>query len=348
MPAEPITTDLPPRTWRQWWRQLPGYYRIGAWAAGGLIALQLALAVRIGIGLQEAREIRYLRQRGAKITYQADSWGRGLFRDPRIYEYTHHISKGLAGCSCGQVRFIYFQNVELSRDDLQYVCRHFPHVERLTLMQCRLQPDALAGLSPESPFHDLQLNGMDVDDRDVEFLASITTCKRLDLNNTLVSDASIPLLEAMPRLLWAYLGNTLVTPEALKLHQDRRQNQPPQLSSRNDSPGFLHGCVRWSDGRRSAHHLPQPFSLTIRDRKTGNTTFTHTFVGQESTTQAVQFHPALAGPNGDYLLTLRFGDQESEPVELTLHDRKASNELIEFRMPCTKAEALTERGASAP
>src|SRR5262245_29337840 len=63
-------TDLPQRTWRQWWRELPGYWRIGTWALLLLMAANLAVALRVYIGLHESSVIQDLRSRGANIEYE--------------------------------------------------------------------------------------------------------------------------------------------------------------------------------------------------------------------------------------------------------------------------------------
>lgn len=118
--------DLPPRTWRQWWRQLPGYWRIAGWTVFILVLLHVALVAWMIPGYFESTEITKLRQHGAVIRYAWES-NTGDWSD----QYMNWLMPGIHGRSAAQVAEINLSDVFTDNRILEYIGQHFPNLQHL-------------------------------------------------------------------------------------------------------------------------------------------------------------------------------------------------------------------------
>src|SRR5262249_11941405 len=152
--------DLPPRNWRQWWRQTPSGFRIGVWGFLTLVGLHVALAVRIAMGLIEPAEVVWLAERGATVYYQAAY--HVLQYGGRDWQVPYIIGEGLAGRSCGNVSNIFMSKA--TDDDLRFIGKYFPNVIQLSLNDAEITREGISALIGCRKLYSLELDRSLVDD----------------------------------------------------------------------------------------------------------------------------------------------------------------------------------------
>lgn len=322
--------DLPPRTWHGWWLAWPKWFRIGCWAGLGMVLLHLVLAVRIYVGLQEPAEIKALRQRDVLLSYDSDRRG-----EPVLLPGFNQLLDGLKGRSCADVVWIRL-NQDATDADLHYVSQNFCNLESLTIPGGEITADGLANLERCPRLFELNLSETDIDDAVLSTLDRLQTLSQLKLNGTLVTDAVIPQLKQLPNLEKVYLSFTDVSLEAIL---EWRMSMPGNKcwigTDKEPNADAVLGSIRWNDGHRSGN-----FSGTnSRVIKRGDS------VTIETTDRIHRSHlwwPPIVWSQGDgeYEMTLILSGYESEPVTVLIQNGTPSTHSIEFRMPCTKAEAL--------
>lgn len=133
-----LRNDLPPRTWRSWWLARPKWFRIGCWAAGVMIVLHVALALRICLGLIESQAIRSLKEgRSVSIRY---SW-----ENEERFSGEHLLLAGLLGRSCDHVTDV--RIYKGSDAELKLIADNFPNLRSLDFPSAEVTPAGLASLS---------------------------------------------------------------------------------------------------------------------------------------------------------------------------------------------------------
>jgi hypothetical protein len=196
----------------------------------------------------------------------------------------------------------------------------------------------------------------------------------MDLTGTDVTDDVLPVLYQFPKLQTVSATETGVSIWAV--HHAKARYVGRDLGIIVSMFNFPEEFVRWSDGERTedlkidfefAVELPpiQPDFRPLLFRRRGVKLDRRAFYvsPEEPFSPGSQWwernEPMLQTlsylsrqdthwRDGEYRLTLRVGPYAAEPVIVRIQNNTAERHRIEFRMPCTKAEALTERGASAP
>ena len=323
--------DVPRRTWRGWWRDLPGWFRIGFWAVFATVVVQVAFAIRIMIGLIDPPEVTLLRQTGANVLYTSDAmW------DPIPGALL--IRAGLWGRSCNDVYFIRLDEYGTD-EELKLIGAKFPNLKTISLRSATITAEGLNALAACQKLDLLILELTDADDAVVESLTKFETISDLSLEGALVRDASIPMLKKLPRLVRL---NVSLTDISLAAIQEWRTSQPKLViqTERDRIPGALVASIRWSDGKRSRRFQGNYKSGVPAIGKThawltgSNLNASH-HVG-------LWWDPAQLEDrrDGNYVFTLRLGDYEAQPVTIPMKDGKFAVDSFEFRMPVTEAEAL--------
>jgi hypothetical protein len=149
------------------------------------------------------------------------------------------------------------------------------------------------------------------------------------------------LLKPAAGLLRVNLSSTDVSPARIELWQAEVPHWPPVIEF--ESPWIHLGLlmtVRWSDGTRSSGFrggyvckLYESVDQPLPSYELAGHTLTRPIFGLK----ALQAEPRRGV---DYWATLRLGDYESEPATCNISGATRSPAIIEFRMPCTKAQAL--------
>ncbi len=132
-PAIPATApdELPARSRRDRWRSLPGWFRILCWATLGAVLFEIAIAVRIRIGLIESPEIQHIRQAGGIVLYP---WRSG---SPEPFQGYYLILDGLSGRSARNVHAVILPR---GKDELIHRClTDFPHVKVIVMTELPIE-----------------------------------------------------------------------------------------------------------------------------------------------------------------------------------------------------------------
>lgn len=330
-PVAPVS-DLAPRTWRGWWLAQPKWLHIGCWAVLGLFVLHVALAIRIYFGLQESPEITTLsEERGVLIGY-------GWEDDPWWFQGQDILMAGVLGRSPRHVtRLEWFDATDA---DLQELATRFPSLERLELNGDRFSVDGLSRLASCRRLRHLDLSWTEIGDDEVRVLATLRELRFLDLSGTLITESVIPTLRQLPHLEKIHVTFTEIPlsrirawdPKGRLVHTEKYCNSQSVL-----------GSIRWSDGSRSVNY-PEAFAASAHVPGSAPQGFYSTRVSRNLTRKDLfwgrDFWERI---DGGCELKLSLGEFESEPVQIEVQQGVPSPSVVEFRMPCTKAEALQSR-----
>lgn len=357
--ADPILRAGPSETrsrqnWREWWWTLPKWLRILYRTMCILFFLQIALAVRVGIGLREAGEIVTLRERGAAVWYPWETIEILPFSPPRAWIPTYLMVRrnyrlfiaGLWGRSTDNVVGISLTSG--TDGDLDLIGRHFHNLKILTFSKSNFSSGSLRSLSACQELESLDLSYTDLNDEGVQILTKNEGLKQLQLNATLVSDRSIPLLRQLKSLERIEVYMTDLSASAIQEWRATATNSELEIELGSDVlPMELSATIRWSDGRRSANfsgdwHLLQEGPLGSPKMETNDSS--QTFLGRNDLSWPEEMNANKVGDaiDGDYRYTLKLGQFASEPVIIHRKNGRPTIKQFEFRMPVTKNEAQTQ------
>ena len=325
--------DLPPRTWKSWWNGLPGWFRIGFWTVYASAVLQVAIILRIMVGLTDPHEASLLRQRGAGVQYASP------FKRESI-PGSNLIIAGLRGRSRNHVDTVQLRE-NGTDEDLKLIATRFPNVKQVYLMYGTYSVEGLKSLSACQKLEHVHLDHTDADDAVVESLSKCEMISELSLHDTLVSDAAIPALKKLPRLAKLVIYETDIRFEAI---QELRKSQPKLqiLTERDWAPEAFVASIRWADGQRS-RRFQGYFKAEINPAGKESSSVTGSPFDCRDLILLWSDKNLRGGRDGDYVVTLQLGDIEAEPITIPMKNGKLTAKSVEFRMPVTEAEALKSK-----
>lgn len=325
--------DLPPREWRGWWLAWPKWFRIACWAAFGVLVLHAAVAIRISIGLIEPAPIQALRRPGTHVIYQSNRYG-------QPFPGYNRMMDGIKGISCNDVIAIRLDE-HGTDSDLELIGQSFPNLREIYLTRSQVTATGLEKLRPCENLSSIELEETDVDDAAALFLKHFPKLNRINLSGTLVSDATLALLQDQPGgQCTLNVSYTDVTLEAIKARRPMR-NKVIQTERDRVSTGIL-GSIRWSDGSRSGRFVGN-FELRVSGPVIdGRSTGSFAQISSNLTRRTMWWDTKqLQGrTDGDYHFTAKLGGLESAPAIVKIQAGQADIDHVEFRMPCTRAEAM--------
>ncbi len=332
-PVAPVS-DLPPRTWRGWWLAWPKWLRIGCWAAFGVVVLQIVSVVVLYVGLREPPEIQALRRQGVHIFFS----NKGLIPDFSIFGW--NVRNPHNGADVAQVIF----ESPATDADLVHLSQHFSNLMILIIHNGEFTAAGLESLSRCRQLIFLDLSGSEVTDAHLAGLRGMQELQDLGLAETLVTDAGIQHLQQLPRLRGLNLTHTAVSLNAI---QQWRQTWKPsfgfQVTTEKDKSGDgVSGMIRWIDGERSGR-FPGVFKISVDGPVDGaqlQQRLTDVSTNLNRRHLCWHFSKFAGFEDGDYRFTLKLGDDESEPVIISIENGKSSVSNFEFQMPVTKEQAL--------
>lgn len=338
MHALPLTEDgirdIPPRTWRQWGRELPGYSRIALRVVVIASLLHLALAVRITIGLIESPEIRHLHQMNVEISYHP--YFDGLPRWFPLYRFMpayRILNEGFQGRSCCNVSAVTARG-DLTDADVEFISRHCPNLE--SFEAANVSATNFKCLERCTKLWSLDIQRCDVEDLGFPDLSCHPQIAHLSLCCTLVGDSILSELErSSAKLSFINVVCTDVTHEGI-----RNSSKIGPYSGPPPSTDYCIGSIRWADGRRSAG-FPGPSVVVM---KYGELTFDTRSLARMDRGAMYWCEENWTHGDGEYQLSIKLADYESAPVTVTVKDNRPNARKIEFLMPATKAEALRSIG----
>lgn len=239
-------------------------------------------------------------------------------------------------------------------DDLALIGKHCPRLKTLWFRNGEVSAEGLAAISGCRELEDLSLASTNIDDLGIANLKGLHRLRSLSLRSTLATDAAVPDLQSLTSLERLDLSSTdvgLRTIDAWRVQNDRR---PGKLLPEEDRhPTEVLCSVRWSDGQRSVslpefHWGLEVFAEGPLPSRSGNRfRFGHANLeGRHlilGPSRGMQWSPSdlIGRGDGEYRCFVNlFGEFESEPVNIRLTNGIPSVRTAEFRMPCTKAEAL--------
>ena len=326
--------DLPTRTWKSWWNGLPAWFRIGFWTVYGSAVLQVAIILRIMVGLTDPHEASLLRQRGAGVHYASP------FKRESI-PGSNLIIAGLRGRSCNDVDTVQLREIGTD-EDLKLIATRFPNLKKIYLMYGTYSVEGLKALSACRKLVHVYLDRTDADDAVVESLSKCVMISELSLEQTLVSDAAIPALNKLPRLAKLVVYETDVRFEAIQeLRTTRGKLQV--LTERDGAPETFVASIRWVDGKRSRRfqgYFKAEINSTGKESSsmvTGSPFYCRDLILLWSDKKL------RGGRDGDCVVTLQLGDYDAEPVTIPMKNGKLTAKSVEFRMPVIEAEALKSK-----
>lgn len=337
------THELPRHTWRRWWRELPGYYRIGVWTILAVVGLHLAVVVRFYIGLQEPAEITALRERGITVGYfweWQDDWKQERFSGERW------LIAGFIGKSPRNVVIISIWNIEGTIQDLKLIGQQFSNLEVLNINGADIETQDLAHLRNCRHLRQIHIYGANVDDGIIELFDFFPKLSEISLGGTLVGDETLEALLKRPAITYIDVSYTDVSDKAvdlaIKKHHEKltveteRHNKHHQVSE-------VVSVIRWSDGARTAaFNGPYELRFSIQKVDPDDGQLLSGSLQTENFTRSSSWW-SLGDKDewyGDYLTTLTLGKHTSEPVIITFDVGRALPRHVEYRMPVTREEAL--------
>ncbi len=325
--------DLPPRTWKSWWNGLPAWFRIGFWTFYASAVLQVAIILRIMVGLTDPHEASLLRQRRAGVQYASP------FKRESI-PGSNLIIAGLRGRSRNDVDTVQLRE-NGTDEDLKLIATRFPNLKKIYLMYGTYSVEGLKALSACRKLEHVYLDRTDADDAVVESLSRCEMISELSLERTLLSDAAIPALKRLPRLAKLVVYETDVSFEAIK---ELRTSQPKLqiLTERDWARETFAASIRWSDGERS-RRFQGYFKAEINPAGKESSSVTGSPFDCRDLILLWSDINLWGGRDGDYVVTLQLGDIEAEPVTIPMKNGKLTAKSVEFRMPVTEAEALKSK-----
>lgn len=356
-----LVSDPSPRTWKHWWRTWPKWFRIGCWAAIGLLVLHVAVAIRMAFGLTEAEEIAELRKDRDQfqMNYVWEKNG-GPFFNAAHYEWHCLINAGLRGRSSANVvdiMFISGHEVRVTTDrDLQLIADHFPNVKNLWIGEADISADGVAKLRRCRCLEELDFCFSDIGDDAIEQLVELPCLTKLDLCLTQITDAVIPILRRMKSLKTVNLGSTDVTLAAIEQWRSEEGAKAPVISTdhRQELPELLRVSVRWSDGvedrnfatpdrnsgtlsfqRISNAEKEKPYVLHLGIRNLAQMSISAKTLGYDYHSQFV-----AAFTDGHYRLTLDLAGCLSEPMDVEIRRDAPATQHLQFVMPVTREQAM--------
>lgn len=337
--AHTSATDLPPRTWRQWWRELPGYWRIGVWAVGLPLIVNTALVIRFVIGWQDAQEIKDLRKQVYSINFhwERSIWEPGAKSPFRGYEI---VMRGMMGRSCRNVACVVINESGNQDQRLQEVCGLFPNLEAIAVWEADISSDGIAAMQRSPQLKMANFRGCDLDD---ETLAQLLVNKNwtwLDLSGTLITDASLPLLQRLESLEHLNLKDTAVSLPTIENWRAMRTDGKLTLVTNQETEQFLLQVV-WPDGRRDSL-IWRPFTLIAEGPLADGETAATSAVVKRRTIASTEFLESNLQSAGDgrYRILLSIGNHAADPVMVQVTNGAVTPQHLKFYMPATKAETF--------
>jgi hypothetical protein len=331
------TIDLPPRTWPQWWRELPGYWRIGTWAALVVSVLNIGIAARMAFGLIESLRTTALRNRGAMIYY---FWHDENSAPPRTDDWQQ---ASIYGRSRRNVTALILTDVRnFQAVELPGLLSDYPNLKFLNLAGLPITVKDLEAVKNCRRLRMLALADTDVDDGIAEIANQLPDLEELYLQGTLVTDELIPRLAEHPELKGIVIMGTVAAETDSQL--------PHRFKTRYGQANWVWASTRWADGRFAWSHR-ELFTLShegpLASPGVKPTRTISPLIGNVPNLQTGSL------TDGEYRLILEIGEVQSEPVIVTVVSGQTETPHIQFRMPVTKDEALrslslSERGASGP
>lgn len=335
--AQPMS-DRPRRTWRLWWKELPGYYRIGVWTVLAVVGLHVAVTIRFSLGLQEPAEITALRKRGRVRYFWEKPWG-----DP--FPGYHWLSSGLWGRSFANVNFIDLSDTGTDAD-LADIGSRFRYLKALFFDRTEISREGLRSLQGCQRLECVSFEDTDLGDSDVEYMLNTWRLKSISLNGTRITNALQYALYRQPDLLYVRADGTQLTDSIPDEILDESEDFVPQVITIYHPEGMV-ASIRWADGR-VCERFQGSMALLIHDLTSStnegdsNRKFYHP--GRTELCEAIYeycFH-RRSPVNLRLQLTLEANGFKSEPVLITIKDDKPTVREVEFRMPVTREHALRD------
>lgn len=332
--ADPV--DIP-RTWRRWWLARPKWLKIAVWTAIGLVALQLAIVVRIWVGLMDTPEVARIRAAGGSVQYASNYLDLRSVRLPRFI-HPPTLLEGLRGRTNRDVQSIYLN--ELATDEwLAFIGKNFPHIRTLVLNGSPITAQGLASLR-DCPLTMLDLEDTNIGDEAVAEIAHLNDLVSLDLSETLVTDAAVPELLKLSPLFRLDLSYTDVTDAAIAEMRNPSGKSPFTGVILEDGSLYEPSRIIWADGRVTGS-IRTPtrvrWMATYPNGQTHSSEWT-TPEFRRSLGCGLCRQLAEAG-DGEYRVTIRVGTYTSKPIDVTVENGKLSVTRLEFEMPVDEATA---------
>lgn len=325
-----------PRTWRRWWQGQPRWLKIAVWTVVGAIVLQGAIAVRICIGLTDTPEVARIRAMGGGVSFH------GAFSPskPTRQQQFRLLVDGFWGRSNRDVVYICVQRTG-SDELLKWICQTFPNLEVLIVGESPITTAGLSYISQLSLVYYVDFRATNLNDLAAVPLSQLPALKTLDLSDTLLTNAAIPVLTKNASLTTLEVSGTDVSREAhIQWLASRSDPRLVATFAPKADELSIPGSIRWADGTVSA---------VFEGRVEVHASY-RLAAGEEGSDQLYQglffrslvqgFFLKLAnGADGNYRFVLTINGHVSTPVTFQVTDGHPSIQQIEFVMPINEATA---------
>lgn len=328
--ADPV--DIP-HTWRRWWDGRPKWMKVAVWTGVGAIVLQVAIAVRIWIGLMDTPEMARIREAGGQLRfYSTSAPPRGLLREWR---------DGFWGRSNGEVESIQLKG-GATGELVAFIVKEFPNLAGLKITESPISADALMGLEQLNKLILVDFRATNLDDRAARILGKTKSLRYVCLDETFVSMATVEELDRQLTLSLLQVAGTNVTQNEMQRWLQANGSAYSYVLSGLDRFGYLlPGSIRWLDGSVTGIH-DGLVKLDAECVRADGETCTPMTMERTSFTrgQVLEMLGDLAnGADGNYRFVLTINGHVSTPVTFQVMDGHPSIQQIEFVMPIDEATA---------
>ena len=335
LPADDSERIAAARPWRvRAWERVPGWARIALVAMAALVVLHVAVGIRIWYGLQDPPEVAAIRGPGRHIIIPAVN---KTFRNP--LDWLEAAPIGFRGVSAKDVTAIRLD--EHATDELiAYIAQHFPNVNSLYLSRGKITSQGLLPLKNCPLLHFLDVSDTEVDDGLAELLPHLPTLYTLFVMNTNVGDGFARAAAQHEKLEYCPIEGTNITPDAVAEWKAVR----PKTRIQTDFDRYaLKAVIRWPDGEITRRYQGK-FSVGKHGPKMTDGSGRYSRSSTMSSTglradhlrwTKIEFRNDV---DGEYQYRLKLDDIEAEPAEFTVKDGVPTPNVIEFRMPITRAK----------
>jgi len=290
----------------------------------------IGIYIRVSYGLIETAEMLQLRRHSIDLEFASD-----LRKEP--FEGFNRLMDGWNGRSNADV-FSIVVGEQGTDDDLKLIAASFPNLFSIVVRTTNPTPAGIEALSNCTNLHHIDLSSLEIDNEAIEPLTNLPHLTTLNLDGSFVDDGVLSSLQQMSELNDLSLRCTDVSSDSVAAL--RGAHPKMFISSHHDTDrGAILLSIRWPDGRRSRRFdglFTRGHSRegSVTTRSLGPDTF-----GLVWTTKSFE------RGDGDYILTLKLGNYDADPVTIQVQDGNPSTHTVEFQMQVTREQAMSDQAA---
>lgn len=298
--------------------------------------MQVAIAVRIRVGLMDTPEMARIRAMGGGVSFR----GTSSPSRPTRQQQLRFLKEGFWGRSNRDVDYVCVRRTG-SDELLRWICQTFPNLDVLIVQESPITMAGLSHLSQLSLVRHVDFRATNLNDLAAVPLSQLPELKTLDLSDTLLTDAAIPVLMKNTSLSILVDTGTEISREA-KTEWLASRSDPLLVKTfaPKDDELSIPGSVRWADGSVSAvfeGRVEIHASYRLAD---GEERSEQLYQGLFFRSLVQGFFLKLANcADGEYRFVLTLNGHTSAPVTFQVTEGRPSLSRMEFVVPVDEVMA---------